>query len=121
MGFWSKIKAAFSGGKTSQPGRDAPASGGDAGASDSSASDANVQVSTRNWALTKRGSHLVLEAPHGVFPVKAIAAQVQQAFLALPEGALVNCRGHFASDGPKNIETLVVTEIKVTAPASTGA
>jgi len=121
MGIWDKFKKAFGGGKGTPP----PPTDGDPSempdpplghVATPAITVRKRRPSGRTWRLTKRGSTLALEAPHGTFVVKAIADEARATFAALDEGAEVVCEGEY--EGGSTITDLIVTHMVVfTRPA----
>ena len=70
--------------------------------------------SKRTWRLTWQGGTLQLVAPHGTFPVKAIADSVQPSLAGVAEGTELLCEGVF--EGGHTIDDLVVTSAAVAPP-----
>jgi retron-type reverse transcriptase len=113
VGFWDKVKGWFGGKPPSDGDGDGDRGDGDA----PGAKPAPVPLvgekrypSNRTWTLTKRGGRFVLEAPHGVFPIRGVDAAARGDFDALAEGAEASCQGDYVGGG-KTITDLVVTAI----------
>ena len=117
MGIWDKFKKAFGGGKGTPPTDGDPSEMPDPPPGHTATPAITVRKrrpSGRTWRLTKRGSTLALEAPHGTFVVKGIADEARATFAALAEGAEVVCDGEY--DGGSTITDLVITHMVVFSP-----
>ena len=116
MGFWDEVKKLFGGGAKppAEPATPPEAAKPPAAAKPVVAPPPRARrPSGRTWTLTKRDGTLALVAPHGVFPVKAIADGMKVVVASLADGTEVTCDGDYEGGG--TISELVVTAITKSA------